>query len=427
MSLVEEKLNQSAPVQLPEMPAAEAMPPNKPASLWRNADYLRLWSGQVASSIGSQVSGLALPLLILALTHSPAKAGGLAALRGLPYLLLCLPAGALVDRWDPRRVMLLCDTGRALALASVPLALALGHLSLVQLCAVTIAEGTLFVFFNQAESNCLVRVVSQEQLPAAVAQNQSGDAISNLLGPSLGGLLYGLGQGVPFLTNAVTYALSVAALLLLRSDVRPAPRPDGPAPHLGREILEGLRWLYAHKVIRFIAMLTGVLMCCCAGWTLILIVLAQKLGAAPLTIGILTGTGGAGGIAGSLLAVPLQKRFKFGPLMIGAAWVWALTWLLYAFAPSLIVLGIVNVLSFVIVPIYFGTQYAYRLRQIPDHLQGRVNSVFRLIAFGSGPVGLAATGVLLQKLGPAATVLITFAPQLVLCIAATFYRPLRGE
>ena len=423
MSLVEEK-----PTEQPEMQTIAPLPPNKPASLWRNADYLRLWSGQVASSIGSQVSGLALPLLILALTHSPAKAGGLAALRGLPYLLLCLPAGALVDRWDPRRVMLLCDTGRALALASVPLALALGHLSLMQLCIVTVVEGTLFVFFNQAESNCLVRVVTKEQLGAAVAQNESVYGISGLIGPSLGGLLYGLGRGVPFLTNAVTYALSVAALLLLRSDVRPAPRADGgPVPHLGREILEGLRWLYAHKVIRFLAVLTGGLMCCCAGWALILIVLAQHFGATPLSIGILTGTGGAGSVAGSLLTVPMQKRVRFGPLMIGAAWIWALTWLLYAFAPSLIVLGIVNALSFIIVPIYLTTQYAYRLKQIPDHLQGRVNSVFRLIAFGSGPVGLAATGVLLQKLGPTETVLITFAPQLVLCLAATFYQPLREE
>jgi MFS family permease len=381
----------------------------------------------VASAIGSQVSGLALPLLILALTHSPAKAGGLAALRGLPYLLLCLPAGALVDRWDPRRVMLACDTGRALALASVPIALALGHLSLMQLCVVTVIEGTLFVFFNQAESNCLVRVVTKEQLGAAVAQNEAVYGISGLLGPSLGGLLYGLGRGVPFLTDAISYALSVVALLTLKTDVRPAVRAESQAPHLGLEIAEGLRWLYAHTVIRFIAVLTGVLMCSCAGWALILIVLAQRLGATPLTTGLLIATGGAGSVVGSLLAVPLQKRFKFGPLMIGAAWVWAVTWLFYAFAPSLIVLGIVNALSFIVVPIYLGTQYAYRLGQIPDHLQGRVNSVFRLIAFGSGPIGLAATGVLLQKLGPALTILITFAPQLALCIAATFYRPLRAE
>ena len=422
MSLVEKKPNYS----LDQATPLETLP-KRSLSLWRNADYLRLWSGQVASSIGSQVSGLALPLLILALTHSPAKAGGLAALRGLPYLLLCLPAGALVDRWDPRRVMLVCDTGRALALASVPLALVFGHLSLVQLCVVTVIEGTLFVFFNQAESNCLVRVVTKEQLGVAVAQNEAVYGISGLVGPSLGGLLYSLGQGVPFLTNAVTYALSVVALLMLRSDVRPVPRADGPTPHLGREISEGLRWLYAHHVIRFLAILTGVLMCCCSGWVLILIVLAQKFGATPLTIGILTGTAGVGGVIGSLLTVPVQKRVRFGPLMIGSAWIWAMTWLLFAWTPSLPALGLVTALSSVIVPIYLTTQYAYRLKRIPDHLQGRVNSVFRLIAFGSGPLGLAVTGVLLQKLGPFWTVLITFAPQLVLSVAATFYRPLRAE
>ena len=418
MSLVEEKLSEGPPL--------DALP-EQPVPVWRNADYLRLWAGQVASAIGSQVSGLALPLLVLALTHSPARAGGLAALRGLPYLVLCLPAGALVDRWDPRRTMLWCDAGRALALGSVPLALWLGHLSLMQLSVVTVMEGTLFVFFNQAESNCLVRVVTKAQLPAAVAQNEAVYGISGLLGPSLGGLLYGVGRGVPFLADAVSYALSVLALLSLRTDVRPAPRPPEAAPHLGREIAEGLRWLYAHEVIRFVAVLTGVLMCCCAGWALILIVLAQKLGAGPVAIGFLTATGGAGGILGSLLAVPLQKRYKFGPLLIGSAWVWAVTWLFYAFAPSLIGLGIVNALSFIIVPIYLGTQYAYRLGQIPDHLQGRVNSVFRLIAFGSGPLGLAVTGLLLQRVGPFWTVLMTFAPQLVLCIAASLYRPLREE
>ncbi len=398
---------------------------DKPASLWRNGDYWRLWGGQVVSSVGSQVSGLALPLLILALTHSPARAGLLAALRGLPYLILVLPAGALVDRWDPRRVMLVCDTGRALALATVPIALALGHLPLALLYAVTVVEGTLFVFFNQAESNCLVRVVSPAQLSAAVAQNEAVYGVSGLIGPALGGVLYGLGRGVPFLADAISYGFSLVALLTLKTDVRPAPALDSVKPNLGAEIGEGLRWLLAHPVIRFVAVFTGVLMVSCAGWALILIVLAQRLGAGPAAIGLLLATGRAGGIVGSLLAVPLQKRLGFGALMIGAGWVWALTWVFYALAPNLIVLGVANALSFIVVPIYLGTQYAYRLAQIPDRLQGRVNSVFRLVAFGSGPVGLAATGLLLQKLGPVPTVWITFAPQAALCLAATFHRALR--
>jgi len=418
MSLVEETA--------PPRRVISEVPPTSPAgSLRQNRDFWRLWGGQAVSSVGSQVSGLALPLLILALTYSPAKAGLLAALRGVPYFLLVLPAGALVDRWDPRRVMIACDTGRALALASIPLTLALGHLMLWQLFVVTFIEGTLFVFFNQAESNCLVRVVSKDHLGAAVAQNEAIYGVSGLIGPGLGGLLYGLGRGVPFLTDAVSYLLSVAALLTLRTDVRPAPRADDHVPNLGAEIAEGLRWLYAHRVIRFVALLSGVMLASTAGYTLLLIVLAQRFGAGPATIGFLLATGGVGGIAGSLLAIPLQKRFRFGPLLIGASWVWTATWLLYTLAPSLVWLGVINVVNFLVVPVYLGTQYAYRLGQIPDALQGRVNSVFRLIAFGSIPVGLALTGWLLQKFGPVPTILITFAPQLLLCVAATFHPALR--
>src|ERR1051326_6280022 len=120
-------------------------------SLWRNRDYMLLWSGQVVSNIGTQVSQLAFPLLILALTQSPALAGIAAALRALPYLIFSLPAGALIDRWDRKLVMIICDTGRALALGSIPVALLLGHLSIAQIFIVTTIEGTLFVFFNIAE------------------------------------------------------------------------------------------------------------------------------------------------------------------------------------------------------------------------------------------------------------------------------------
>src|ERR1700674_5365235 len=91
--------------------------------LWRNRDYMLLWSGQIVSSVGTRVSQLAFPLLVLAITHSPAQAGLIAALRGLPYALFILPAGALIDRWDRKRVMILSDTGRALALGSIPVAI----------------------------------------------------------------------------------------------------------------------------------------------------------------------------------------------------------------------------------------------------------------------------------------------------------------
>src|SRR5262245_60065676 len=130
----------------------------RPASLWHNRDFMLLWLGQAVSTVGSQISLLAFPVLFLTLTGSPAQAGLMTAVRALPYVLFGLPAGALIDRWDRRLVMLLCDTGRALALGSIPLALALGVLSTAQLYLVSFIEGSLFLFFNLAETASLPQV-----------------------------------------------------------------------------------------------------------------------------------------------------------------------------------------------------------------------------------------------------------------------------
>src|ERR1051326_2639922 len=181
----------------------------RPPPLWRNRAYLLLWGGQAVSSIGGEASQLALPLLILTLTHSPAQAGFASALRSLAYLLLGLPAGALIDRWDRKRTMILCDVGRALALGSIPLALALHQLTMLQIYLVSLIEGILFVFFGLADSAALPRVVAKTQLPAATAQNEVTDGIVTLIGPSLGGALFGLASTLPFLADAVSYAASV--------------------------------------------------------------------------------------------------------------------------------------------------------------------------------------------------------------------------
>ncbi|HEV8192603.1 MAG TPA: MFS transporter, partial [Ktedonobacterales bacterium] len=161
--------------------------PQRPRSLFRNRDYMLLWGGQTVSTIGTEVSMVAFPFLVLALTGSPAQAGLMGGLRALPYLLFSLPAGALIDRWNRKTVMILCDAGRALALGSIPLALILGQLTLVQLYTVSAAEGTLFVFFNLAEVASLPRVVPKEQLPAANAQYSATEGTSALVGPALGG------------------------------------------------------------------------------------------------------------------------------------------------------------------------------------------------------------------------------------------------
>ena len=161
------------------------------------------------------------------------------------------------------------------------------------------------------------------------------------------------------------------------------------------EIGEGLLWLWHEHVLRFMALLTLGLVFPTVGFTLILIVRAQNLHATPLAIGMLFASGGVGSIAGAVLKNPLQKRFAVGPLTIGSAWVWAVSWLALAVAPNLWVLGVANGVSFIVVPTFYSVLFSYRLIAIPDHLQGRVLSVFRLLPVGSQPLGLALTGLLI--------------------------------
>jgi len=166
-------------------------------SLWRNRDYMLLWSGQALSDIGGAVSELAFPLLVLAVTHSPSRPGFVAALRALPATLFSLFAGVLVDRWDRKWVMLVCDTGRALSLASIPHAFALGHLTVWQLYITAFVEGTLLIVFTLTKTAAISQVVTRTQLTIAVAQEELVEGTTALFGPSLSGVLYTLGRDVP--------------------------------------------------------------------------------------------------------------------------------------------------------------------------------------------------------------------------------------
>lgn len=389
----------------------------RPVRLWRNRSYMLLWSGQAVSSVGTQVSTVAFPLLVLLVTHSPAQAGLMGAVRALPYLIFSLPAGALVDRWDRKRVMILCDTGRAIALGSIPIALALGRMSLAQLYIVSALEGSLFVFFNIAEVACLPRVVPVEQLPAANAQNAATDGTSALLGPALGGALFGIHSLLPFVADAVSYAVSVVTLLFIPVRFQ-SERKSTTRRSLWVEIGEGLAWLWHQPLIRFIAVLTGVSNI--PAYVLIIIVVAQEqMHASPEVVGLIFTIGGIGGIVGAVLAPWVQKRMRFATVIIGTMWAWTLLFPFYVLAPNPLWLGLVVAITFVLGPLYNVVQMSYRLALIPDELQGRVNSVFRLVAFAGQPIGLAITGFLLEAFNPLVTVLAFMALQAAITLVAT--------
>ncbi|GAC1393118.1 MAG: MFS transporter [Ktedonobacteraceae bacterium] len=394
-------------------------------SLWHNRDFLLLWSGQAVSNIGSQVSLLAFPWLILSVTHSPFLAGLIAATRLLPYLLFGLVAGALVDRWNRKCVMIVCDIGRAIALGSIPIAYTLGWLTGVQLFIVSFIEGTLFIFFGLAEMASLLHVVPQEQFSDALAQSMVIDSVVGLIGPSLSGMFYALGNIVPFLADALSYTASVVSLLFIKKQFQ--EKRTVTTQKLWSEIREGTSWLWQHPVIRFLALLNSVLNFCCIGYTLVVLVFAQEQHASKIAIGLIFAAGGLGSIVGAFMIGPLTRRFRFEQRLIWATWIWVITWLCFLIAPNPLVLGIVTAASFIIVPIHSATQYNYRLTHIPDRLQGRVNSVYRIALFESQMLGLLVTGLLLQLVGPIYTVLILFVPQAVMAVATQINPHLRSK
>jgi MFS family permease len=386
-------------------------------SLWHNRNYLLLWSGQTISSVGSGVSQIAFPLLILMLTHSPAQAGFAGALRAAPYFIFTLPGGALIDRWNRKWVMILCDAGRALSLGSIPVAFVLGHLTIVQLYIVALLEGTLYVFFDLAETASLPRVVSKEQLPAATAQNNVTFGITTLLGPPLGTVLYSVGRFLPFLADAVSYAISVLSLFLMRAkfqEERIVPRRK-----LYLEVSEGIKWLWHQPLLRSMALLNCVMAGLGSGGTLLIIVLAQRQHTSTAFIGFIFSLGGIGAILGSLLARPVQQRFSYGQAIVAILWLYPLPYVLLAVAPTPLILGGLLAAGLLVDATYNVVQFSYRLSLIPDELQGRVNSSFRLISYSLRPLGQVLTGVLLQDIGPIFTILAFSLCLVLLAVAAS--------
>jgi MFS family permease len=387
-------------------------------SLWHNRDYVLLWSGQVISTVGTSASAIVYPLLILALTNSPAAAGFAGALGTAPYIIFSLPVGALIDRWDRKRVMILCDIGRGLTLASIPIAMFFKVLTLWQIYVAALVEGSLFVFFNIAEVAALSRVVTKEQLPAAAGQNEAAFGVASIVGPSFGTFLYQtFGRGVPFIVDAISYAVSVVSLSFIKTRFQLERKVV--KSNLRAEIAEGLSWLWHQPLIRYMAALTGGYNMVNAAAPLIIIVLAKKMGAQDTQIGLIFSIAGFGGIIGSLIGGQIQRRFTFGQVIISTTWVLAALFPLYMVAPQFFLLGVISALIYMTGPIYNVVQFSYRLALIPDELQGRVNSTFRLLAFGFNPLGAALSGLLLERIGTTPTVIIFSLWYLVLAISTT--------
>jgi MFS family permease len=370
----------------------------RPIPLWRNTSYLLLFGGQAISVFGSGISQLAFPLLILALTHSAAAAGFAAALERLPYVLVSLPAGALVDRWDRRRVLLVCNACMGLGVASIAVALALGRLTLAQIYVVSFVNGVFGVFFGLAMLGALTYVVSREQIGQTVAVGEATYSTTQLAAPSLSGVLFGLGQLLPFAADALSYLVAVVGLLGIHRPLQGGRQPT--QRNLWAEMRDGITWLWHHTLLLALTALTGYQDMLIFGSTLIVIVVAQSRHVSPAAIGLIFGAGGVGNMLGTVVATPLERRMGRRGVMAACVAAYVLTWPLFALAGSAVALAAIFTALAFTDSTYHVVLGGYRLGAVPDALQGRVNSAYRLVVFGFIAAGQAVIGVLLQRLGP---------------------------
>jgi predicted MFS family arabinose efflux permease len=288
---------------------------------------------------------------------------------------------------------------------------------------VSLIEGTLFVFFDLAEVSSLPQVIAKEQIPTATAQNIATYNISALLGSPLGGLLYSIGQLFPFLFDAISYLGSVLSLLFIRTSFQ--QERSATARSLWTEVREGLKWLWEQRLFRCLALVLCGINLLTAGGTLIVIVLGQHLHASSIDLGLIFSVAGIAGILGSMAAPLLRRHFSFFTITVSTLWSQALLLALLILAPNLLVLGAILALIFFLGPIFDIAQRSQRIAMIPDELQGRVNSVYRLIVFSGQPVGLALTGLLLQTIGATPTILLSATGFSLIALLATFNSSIR--
>lgn len=398
--------------------------PDASVPLRRNRDFQLLWAGQTLSALGSRVSALAFPLLVLVTTGSPAKAGIVVFAGTLPLLVLTLPAGVLVDRLDRKMVMVVCDSARAVALASIPIAMGFDRLTFAHVVAVAAIDGIGYVFFDVADRAALRHVVAFEQLPAAVARIQGREYAALLLGKPLGGLLFGLGRVLPFVFDAISYALSVVTVLLIRARLQET-RVE-PQRHMVAEIAEGVSWLMRHRILRTATLLSAVSDALLNALFLVVIVASVQRGGSSLEIGTAMAFIGAGGLAGAVLSTRLAPRLSIRAVVVGSLAVVAGLMPLLAVAPHPLVLGAVYGAMFVPFPTWNAVLGAYQLAVVPDRLQARVQSVRTLMNLGTVPFSALAVGFALDSTSPT-TIVVAFSVAMgVTVVVAATSRTIRG-
>ncbi|TDQ00499.1 MFS transporter [Labedaea rhizosphaerae] len=392
--------------------------------LRRNRDFLLLWTGSGFSQLGSRMSVMAFPLVLIWGLGSPAGAGVVAFAGLLPALVLQLPAGVLIDRWDRRKLMIACDAVAAIAMISVVVALVLGVVWLPHLAVAAFLEGTCMIFYLPAERAAIRNVVAPEQISAAISQNEARGRAAGLLGQPAGSSLFALVSWLPFAAVAFGHVVALTNLGFVRSKLQ-TERVRRPV-NLRREVVEGVRWLWDQKFLRAATTLVALTNFVAQIVTMASILLVRDLGGSAALTGLVGTVGGVGGVCGALAGAVLLRKLSLGGVLLVDIAARAVLIPLMAFTPSLLLLFVpFAVMSFTGAVLNVGAG-SYMATIVPDELHGRAMSAILLMSWGMNSAGALAGGLLLTWFTPASTLTAIGAVLVVTLVGAALNPTIRG-
>lgn len=399
------------------------MRPAPSTGLWRRPDFLKFWAGQTISLAGDQISVLAFRLVaIVTLGAGAAQVGLLATAGSAPLLLVGLFAGVLADRVRRRPLLIAADLARAAVLGSIPLAAALGLLTMPYLYAVAFLSGALGVCFNAAYGAYLPTLVPRAALVEGNSKLTMTRSVAQIAGPGLAGALVQLLTApVALLLDAASYLGSALCLGLIRA---PEPAPPSPPVRRGlwRDIREGLRLVAARPLLRASAGSAATYNFFNSALNaLSLLYLVRALGLSPAAIGLILAAAGPGSLLGAALAVRAARRVGLGPAMIGGLALAGGANLALPLAggppslvvPALVAAGFLNGFG---QPLYNINQVSLRQAVTPDAMQGRVGATMQFLAGAGAPLGAALGGLLGAALGVRAALAIAALGTLLACL-----------
>jgi len=381
-------------------------------SLWRHADFMKLWTAETVSQLGTQVTLLALPLTaIVILNASPFQVGLLGAVEFLPFILVGLPAGVWVDRLRRRPFLIAGDLGRAITLGSIPVAYRLGVLHIVQLYVVGFLTGVLTVFFDVAYQAYLPSLVERDQLIEGNGKLEISRSGAQLAGPGLAGaLIQWLKAPVAIVADALSYLGSALFVFLIRKkepQVQQGGADGGPRPRMRTQIHEGLRYVLGNRLLRPIAACTATSnLFNNVTFAVLLLYAVRVLGMGAGKIGLIFALGNLGFLAGAFASGRIPKRLGVGPTILGAAIVFSAAGIMIPFATRStafpLLVGAMLIAGFGGVT-YNVNQVSLRQSITAERMQGRMNATMRFMVWGTIPIGAFVGGVLGNTIGLRAT------------------------